>query len=86
MAQVILYTAPFCPFCVNAIELLMSKKVIFQEIDIQKHPDQREIMVKKSGGGTTVPQIFIGGEPIGGCDELYALERAGHLDAMLEAR
>ena len=85
MAQVILYTKPFCPFCVNAIQLLRLKKVNFEEIDIQKNPDQRAIMVNKSGGGTTVPQIFIGGDPIGGCDELFVLERAGHLDGMLEA-
>jgi glutaredoxin 3 len=80
---VVLYTTQFCPFCIRAKQLLASKNVKYQEIDINKRPEERAVMVKKSGGGTTVPQIFIDDEAIGGCDEMFALERAGHLDAML---
>lgn len=73
----------FCPYCIRAKKLLQNKGQDFEEIDIGKHPDQRPIMIKRAKGGTTVPQIFIDDQHVGGCDELYALDRAGKLDALL---
>lgn len=60
--------------------LLTDKGQIFDEIDISRNPDLRPVMIDRASGGSTVPQIFIGERHIGGCDDLYALERAGKLD------
>jgi glutaredoxin 3 len=68
-----------------AKRLLREKGVAFVEIDVGRAPARRAEMTERSGGGLTVPQVFIGGEPVGGCDDLYALERAGALDGMLAA-
>ncbi len=83
MAKVEVYTTPYCPFCVRAKALLNGKKVVFEEIDVSEDPALREAMVKRSGGRRTVPEIFVNGKIIGGCDELYALEMKGQLDAIL---
>ncbi|PHZ84305.1 glutaredoxin 3 [Paremcibacter congregatus] len=83
MSKVTIYTKMMCPYCVDAKLLLTEKGQAFDEIDIGRNPDQRPVMIDRASGGHTVPQIFIGDTHVGGCDELYALERAGKLDAML---
>jgi glutaredoxin 3 len=83
MAEVELYTTPFCPYCVRARALLDRKGVAFTDIDITEEPGRRTEMIRRAGGHTTVPQIFIDGEHIGGSDELVALDRVGDLDAKL---
>ncbi len=82
MAEVTVYTTPFCPYCVRAKRLLEKKGVPFTDIGVMGKPDLRREMEARSGG-YTVPQIFIDGESIGGSDELVAFERAGELDRML---
>ena len=83
MKPVEIYTTQLCGFCHAAKALLRRKGVGFTEIDIGRAPERRAEMVTRSGGGRTVPQIFIDGQPVGGCDELHALERAGRLDSLL---
>ena len=83
MAEVELYTTAFCPYCVRARALLDRKGVAFTDIDITEESGQRAEMIRRAGGRTSVPQIFIGGEHIGGSDELVALDRAGELDVKL---
>jgi glutaredoxin 3 len=83
MADVVIYTRPFCGYCARAISLLNQKGVAFTEIEAGMDPDKRREMMQLSGGRSTFPQIFIGGEHIGGCDEMLALERAGKLDPLL---
>lgn len=83
MQQVEIYTTRYCGFCVAAKRLLTSKEVSFTEIDVGEHPEKRAEMTTRAAGGRTVPQIFIGKTHVGGCDELYALERAGKLNALL---
>lgn len=85
MKQVEIYTSPLCGFCHAAKRLLTSKGVNFSEIDVWSEPERKAEMVQRANGGRTVPQIFIGGEHVGGSDDLHALERAGKLDAMLAA-
>jgi glutaredoxin 3 len=85
MSEVEIYTQPWCPFCSRAMHLLSSKGVAFQEIDAPHGSVERQDSIRRSGGRTTVPQIFIGGQHIGGCDDLVALDRAGRLDALLRA-
>jgi glutaredoxin 3 len=87
MAAVDIYTIPYCPFCVDAKELLSSKGVTFHEIDASRDRQIRREMIERANGRSTFPQIFIGATHVGGCDDLYALEDAGKLDALLaEAR
>ena len=83
MAEVELYTTMFCPYCSRARALLERKGVAFTEIDIIEEPARRGEMIRRASGRTSVPQIFIDGEHIGGSDELVALDRAGKLDAKL---
>jgi glutaredoxin 3 len=83
VAKVEIYSTQYCPYCVRAKALLKSKGVGFEEIDVTDDPELRARMVALAGGRRTVPQIFINGEIIGGCDELYALERSGELDLLL---
>jgi len=83
MAEVELYTTMFCPYCARARELLEQKGVVYTDIDIIEEPARRDEMMRRAGGRTSVPQIFINGEHIGGSDELVALERAGELDHKL---
>ncbi|WP_212522878.1 glutaredoxin 3 [Actibacterium sp. MT2.3-13A] len=84
MKPVELYTTPTCGFCFMAKRLLSSKGVSFNEIDVAGDPDRRQEMMARANGGYTVPQIFIGETHVGGCDDLYALERAGKLDPLLQ--
>ena len=84
MPEVIVYSSDYCPYCSRAKQLLNSKKVAFDEIVVDGKPQLRSEMIKKAGR-TSVPQIWIGSVHVGGCDELYALERAGKLDALLAA-
>ena len=83
MAKVEIYSTQYCPYCMRAKALLKSKGVEFEEIDVADDPELRARMVALAGGRRTVPEIFINGEIIGGCDELYALERSGELDLLL---
>lgn len=84
MAKVEFYCTPYCPFCIRAKMLLKSKKVAFDEIRVDLDASKRKEMMQR-GGQHTVPQIFIDDASIGGCDELYHLERAGKLDGLLNA-
>ncbi|KAB0547941.1 glutaredoxin 3 [Pseudomonas argentinensis] len=84
MANVVIYSSDWCPYCIRAKQLLTSKSVSFDEIRVDGKPDVRAEMTRKAGR-TSVPQIWIGDTHVGGCDELYALERAGKLDALLNA-
>ncbi|MFZ2629206.1 MAG: glutaredoxin 3 [Rugosibacter sp.] len=85
MAKVLMYSTAVCPFCVRAEQLLMHKGVIdLEKVRIDLDPARREEMMQKTGR-RTVPQIYIGDTHVGGCDELYALERKGELDALLHA-
>jgi glutaredoxin 3 len=83
MARIVIYTTQFCPYCLQAKRLLKQKGVIFDEIDVSNDPQGRELMVEKAGGRMTVPQIFVDDSWIGDCDGIYALDRAGKLDALL---
>jgi glutaredoxin 3 len=85
MPKVTIYTTPICPYCVRAKALLKKKGASLEEVDVFMNSGARADMEKKSGGRYTVPQIFIGERHVGGCDDLYALERAGELDALLSA-
>lgn len=82
MAEVLIYTKGYCPYCVRAKQLLDSKNVNYVEIAIDEIPAKRDEMIARSGR-TTVPQIFINNQHVGGCDDLYALERQGSLDKLL---
>lgn len=85
MPDVEIYTQPWCPFCAQAMSLLSRKGAAFREIHAPNGSAEREESVRRSGGRTTVPQIFIGGRHVGGCDDLVALDRAGRLDPLLAA-
>ena len=82
MAAVTMYFKSWCPYCVHARALLDRKGVTVHGIDIEAQPDQRAVMIDRSGR-TTVPQIFIGERHIGGCDDLHALDASGGLDPLL---
>ena len=84
MADVVMYTTPICPYCVRAKNLLKQKGVSWTEIDVSRDAAERAALMERTRQ-RTVPQIFINGEHIGGSDDLYALERAGKLDALLAA-
>ncbi|MGB3277809.1 MAG: glutaredoxin 3 [Pseudorhodobacter sp.] len=83
MKPVEIYTSPLCGYCHAAKRLLSQKGVAFTEHDVSRDPSLRAVMIQRAKGGRTVPQIFIGEAHVGGCDELYALDHAGKLDAML---
>lgn len=83
MPPVTIYTKSWCPYCSAAKELLTRKGVSFTEIDIEREPGWRQEMMGRTGGRTTVPQIFIGDRHVGGCDDLYSLDRGGELDSLL---
>jgi glutaredoxin 3 len=83
MKKIRVYTSQICPYCVRAKSLLKKKGAAFEEIDISIDVKARDEMMTASGGARTVPQIFIGDTHVGGCDELYALEREGKLDLLL---
>ena len=84
MAHVTIYTRPFCGYCSRAVKLLKDRGVDFTEIEAGFDPDKRREMMDRSGR-TTFPQIFVGEQHIGGCDEMMALDRAGKLDPLLAA-
>jgi len=84
MKPVIVYSSDYCPYCSRAKFLLESKGVAFEEIKVDGKPQLRAQMSQKAGR-TSVPQIWIGTTHVGGCDDLFALERAGKLDALLQA-
>ena len=83
MKTVEIYTQPFCPFCARALNLLTKKGVAFKEIEAPGGSPARAEAGTRSGGRTSVPQIFIDGKHIGGSDDLATLESSGQLDAML---
>lgn len=85
MADVKIYTTSYCPYCVRAKGLLSRKNIPFEEIDVSNDPQKRE-WLQRTTGQRTVPQLFINGVSIGGCDDLYALDRSGKLDPMLAAQ
>lgn len=85
MPTVEIYTTPFCGYCMMAKRLLGQKGVAFTEIDVSGDPEARRAMMQRAGGRRSVPQIFVGATHVGGCDDLYALERAGKLDPLLAA-
>lgn len=85
MKPVEIYTSPLCGFCHAAKRLLNEKGVNFQEVDVLSQPERKAEMIQRANGGRTVPQIFVGETHVGGCDDLYALERAGKLDPLLAA-
>ncbi len=84
MAKVEIYTSIMCPFCSHAVGLLQSKNISFEQIDVSLNGALRQTMRSRARGLTSVPQIFINDEHVGGCDDLIALESAGHLDKMLK--
>lgn len=84
MAKVEIYTSIMCPYCNHAVRLLQSKNIIFEQIDVSMNSALRQKMRVRSGGNTSVPQIFIDDNHIGGCEDLMALEVAGQLDALLK--
>jgi glutaredoxin 3 len=83
--EVVMYTAQLCPYCSMAKDLLRSKSIAFREIDVSEQPSLRAEMRAKAGGRNSVPQIWIGAHHVGGCDDLFALERAGKLAPLLTA-
>ena len=83
MKSVDIYTSPLCGFCHSAKRLLSQKGVTFNEIDVLQDAQRKQEMIQRADGGRTVPQIFVGDTHVGGCDELYALDRAGKLDPLL---
>ncbi|MFN7226978.1 MAG: glutaredoxin 3 [Holosporales bacterium] len=84
MAAITIYSKPACPYCDRAKLLFRQKGQTWTEINVQADPTQRAEMLAKAGGRTTVPQIFINGIHIGGCDDLYALDKKGELDSLLK--
>lgn len=86
MPKVVIYSTPFCPYCLMAKRLLGKKRVAFEDIDVSGNWELRDKLVEMSGGRMTVPQIWIGGTHVGGYDELSALEHEGKLDAMLASQ
>lgn len=85
MPAVTIYTKSYCPYCHSAKDLLRQKGVAFEEIDVTNDRDSQIAMSKRAHGRSTVPQVFIGEHHVGGCDDLYALDRAGKLDPLLAA-
>ena len=83
MKHVEIYTTPTCPYCSAAKQLLRKKGVAYSEVDVSLDPSLRAAMTKRAMGSRSVPQIFIGGQHVGGCDDLHALDHAGGLDPML---
>ena len=85
MAKIEIYSSMLCPYCYRAKKLLEQKGADFTEIDVMLNPRRKAEMVQRSGGRTSVPQIFIGDRHVGGCDELFALDAGNKLDPLLQA-
>lgn len=83
MAEVVIYSSLFCGYCARAKKLLDGKGVSYTDIDVMAEPKRKPEMIERAGGRTTVPQIFIDGKHIGGCDDLHALDAQGKLDPLL---
>ena len=83
MADIKIYTSMWCPYCTMAKRLLSQKGAEYQEIDVTMNAPERAKMTELAGGRSTVPQIFINGAHVGGCDDLHALDAAGKLDPLL---
>jgi glutaredoxin 3 len=86
VASVLMYCTAACPFCQSAEQLLLKKGARIDKVRVDLEPARRAEMTQKSGGRRTVPQIWIGSRHVGGCDDLYALEREGGLEALLEGK
>ena len=84
-AKVLMYCTAACPFCQAAERLLVEKGVKFDRVRVDLEPERRAEMTQKAGGRRTVPQIWIDGRHVGGCDDLYELDRRGELDSLLKA-
>ena len=84
MQPVTMYFKPTCPYCQRAHSLLTAKGVQYEGIDISREPERRDEMIKRANGRQTVPQIFIGGTHVGGCDDLMALDARGGLTPLLQ--
>ena len=84
MSNVVIYSSNYCPFCIRAKQLLQSKGLVFEELVVDGDPELRQQMMQKSGRHT-VPQIWVGTTHVGGCDDLFALERAGEFDALVQS-
>ncbi|MDB2390461.1 glutaredoxin 3 [Alphaproteobacteria bacterium] len=84
MTKIEIYTQMGCGYCARALRLLQSKNVAFEQIDVSLNSSLRAEMVKRTGGRNTSPQVFVDDEHIGDSDEIFALERAGHLDKLLK--
>jgi glutaredoxin 3 len=83
MAHVLIYSSAWCGYCARAKKLLSGKGVAYEEVDVDAEPRRRTEMREKAGGRTSVPQIFIDGVHVGGCDDIHALDETGKLDEML---
>jgi glutaredoxin 3 len=86
VASVLMYCTAACPFCQSAEQLLLKKGARIDKVRVDLEPARRAEMTQKSGGRRTVPQIWIGSRHVGGCDDLYALEREGRLEVLLEGK
>ena len=86
MTDITIYTTEFCGYCRQAKALLNKMGMAFTEVDVTYDPAERAHMMQRAGGKRTVPQIFIGDTHVGGCDDLYALDAKGALDALLETK
>ena len=84
-AKIEIYSGDYCPYCVRAKTLLSKRNLDFIEYDVQKDPDKRTEMTQRSNGGRSIPQIFINDRHVGGCDDLYALDKQGQLESWLAA-
>jgi glutaredoxin 3 len=80
--EIVMYSTGWCPYCVRAKSLLERKGLAYREIKVDEDPAERDIMLTRSGGRRTVPQIFIGDRHVGGFDDLYALDKSGELDTL----
>lgn len=83
MAEIVMYTTTWCPYCMRAKALMQEKQVPFEEINLDQQPERRAEMLTRANGRRTVPQIFIDGAGIGGCDDLFELEHKGELNGLL---
>lgn len=78
-----IYSGDYCPYCVRAKALLQQRKLEFTEYNVQLDPEKRAEMLERSNGGRTIPQIFINDKHVGGCDDLYAIDKKGELESWL---
>ena len=85
MTTIEMYSGDFCPYCMRAKSLLKKKGLEFTEFNVQKDPERRSEMLERTAGARSIPQIFINDRHVGGCDQLYALEKKGELDSWLSA-